>query len=261
MNKDAFLPSSSGRKRPTFLEDRRLYRIFSRNPLLWRNIQLIRYRNSRLIGQIVSPSHHLVLEGFPRSGNSFSVRAFLQANGMRRTWSIAHHFHKLPQILLGVRWQRPTIVLIRNPDEAVLSLFAHSIIKAVASVEDTQTQLRKFQNLFEHWQHYYEIVYELRDDVVLSDFSTTTQRFDLVLQAANTKFEKDFAWDGLSCSNTQKAIFETGGSHLSPSRDRDSLKDQLREIIRHAELEKAREVAQMTYEKLRRHTVVCKEFE
>lgn len=242
-------------KRPTFLNDAQFYKFFARNPLLWRNIQLVRYRNSRLIGQIVSPSHHLVLEGFPRSGNSYSIRAFLHANGARRAWSIAHHFHKLPQVLLGRKWGRPMIVLMRNPDDAVLSLAAHTAMKAVSSLEDTAFQVRGFRILFEHWHHYYKTVHNLRDSVVLSDFETTTQRFDLVLQAANTRFNQDFAWDGLTSPATQRAIFQNGGTHLSPNQDRDAIKDELHRIIGHADVQQARDDARRTYEQLRRHTI------
>lgn len=231
------------------------YQFFCRNPVIWRNLQLFRYRNSRLIGQIVSPDHHLVLEGFPRSGNSFSIRAFLHANGARRTWSVAHHFHKLPQVVLGVRWQRPTIVLMREPDAAVLSLMAHSIMKTRLPADDPDLHLSAYRNLFEHWQYYYETVHALRNHLVISDFSATTQQFDQVLEAANTRFESDFSTAGLACVATRDTIFETGGGHLSPNHDRDVIKNRLKDVIEHAALRDARDSARRTYNLVYRNAI------
>src|SRR5918999_5771267 len=60
----------------------------------------------------------IVIEGFPRSANSFAVAAFARAQG--RKPKIAHHVHAPAQVIAAARAGIPAIVLIRNPEEAVL---------------------------------------------------------------------------------------------------------------------------------------------
>ena len=69
---------------------------------------------------LISKKTEIVIEGYPRSANTFSVFAFLQAQG--RHISIAHHLHVEAQIVLGVRWGIPVLVLLRNPVDAIRSL-------------------------------------------------------------------------------------------------------------------------------------------
>ena len=61
----------------------------------------------------------ICIEGFPRSGNTYSVSAFKLAN---KGIKISHHLHVPAQVLLAVQYQIPTIVVIRNPLDAVTSL-------------------------------------------------------------------------------------------------------------------------------------------
>ena len=227
-----------------------------KSPHLWRNLQLLRYRNSRFIGQLVSPNHHLVLEGFPRSGNSYSVRVFLNANGCRRTWSIAHHFHRLPQVTLGVRWERPSIVLVRRPDDAVLSLVAHSIMRNVIPAEGRSLHLRYLTRAFGRWSRFYQGALEVRENIIISDFSATTERLDRVFAATNERFGTDFC-TSLPTEAERKAIFDTGGTHLSPNALRSNIKDRLTELIQDRGLQKQRDAASQLYDQVKKFSIVA----
>lgn len=70
---------------------------------------------------LVDNKTELVIEGFPRSGNTFAVVAF-QSGGSNRFVHIAHHLHVEAQVLRGVAKSLPVCVLIRNPIDAVKSL-------------------------------------------------------------------------------------------------------------------------------------------
>jgi hypothetical protein len=61
-----------------------------------------------------------VIEGFPRSANTFAATAFELAH--TRHVRVARHLHVPSQIIAGARLGIPTIVLVRDPEEAVLSL-------------------------------------------------------------------------------------------------------------------------------------------
>lgn len=77
----------------------------------------------RLMGrhgcQVVDKQTDIVIEGYPRSANTFAVAAFSLAQ--RQSVRIAHHLHVPAQIIQAVKWNIPTLVLIRNPEDAVLS--------------------------------------------------------------------------------------------------------------------------------------------
>lgn len=70
----------------------------------------------------VSRRTEIVIEGFPRSGNTFAVVAFRQAQ--RRKIEIAHHLHAAAQIKRAAKLKVPAIVLIREPSDAILSVVA-----------------------------------------------------------------------------------------------------------------------------------------
>ena len=70
----------------------------------------------------VTPDKLVVIEGFPRSGNSFARRAFIMAQDETfDVTRIAHHLHVPAQVIRAARWRIPTLVLIRRPKDAVLS--------------------------------------------------------------------------------------------------------------------------------------------
>lgn len=61
----------------------------------------------------------LVIEGFPRSGNTFAVFALRQANG--GYLRVPTHVHQPAQVKRAVRLGLPTVVVIREPVEALAS--------------------------------------------------------------------------------------------------------------------------------------------
>ncbi|HTT94924.1 MAG TPA: hypothetical protein VMF55_09640 [Solirubrobacterales bacterium] len=58
------------------------------------------------------------IEGYPRSGNSFAVESFRQANPAAR---IAHHVHVPSQITRALSLRIPAALVIRDPADAVTS--------------------------------------------------------------------------------------------------------------------------------------------
>ena len=62
----------------------------------------------------------LVVEGFPRSGNSVFVTALVHAGVSPN--AIAHHTHAAAQAIAGVRRGLPVCVLLRAPEGAIRSL-------------------------------------------------------------------------------------------------------------------------------------------
>jgi hypothetical protein len=82
-------------------------------------IPIMKLRHPERIPEIVSPSTDLVIEGYPRSGNSFAFVAFSMVQ--ETNLSIAHHFHAPAQIIRAVELKIPVLLLIRDPIDAAIS--------------------------------------------------------------------------------------------------------------------------------------------
>jgi hypothetical protein len=70
-------------------------------------------------GEFPTAETEVCIEGVPRSGNTYAVIAFQVAQG--RTVSIAHHVHAAGAVIAAARMGTPVLVLVRKPEEAVLS--------------------------------------------------------------------------------------------------------------------------------------------
>jgi hypothetical protein len=128
----------------------------------------------------VAPDTQLVIEGFPRSGNSFARRAFIMAqNDPQIKDRIAHHLHVPAQVVRAARWQIPTLVLIRRPRDAVLSL-------AIRDPIPVDQALR-------YYRTFYETLEKYRDAYVLALFEEVTEDFGRVTKRINDKFGTTFS--------------------------------------------------------------------
>jgi hypothetical protein len=72
---------------------------------------------------LISAKTELVIEGYPRSGNTFAVAALQYAQP--RELRIARHTHAPAQVIEGVRRRLPVLVLVRDPRDAAASLVIH----------------------------------------------------------------------------------------------------------------------------------------
>jgi hypothetical protein len=135
--------------------------------------RLLRRDRSRM----VTSETQLVIEGFPRSGNSFARVAFVQAQ--REKVRIAHGLHVPAQVIRAARWHIPTLVLIRRPRDAVLS-FA---IRDPISVDQA----------LRYYLSFYETVEEYRGAYVLGRFEEVTEDYGRVIERINERFGTTFS--------------------------------------------------------------------
>jgi hypothetical protein len=127
--------------------------------------------------RVVTPETQLVIEGFPRSANSFARVAFNRAQ--KGTVRIATGLHVPAQVIRAVRWRIPTLVLIRRPKDAVLS-FA---IRDPISVEQA----------LRYYLAFYETVEGYGDAFVLGTFEEVTGDFGRVIRRLNDRFGTSFS--------------------------------------------------------------------
>jgi hypothetical protein len=132
------------------------------------------------LSRIVTPDTQLVIEGFPRSGNSFARRAFVMAQNESFDKSrIAHHMHVPAQVVRAARWRIPTLVLLRRPKDAVLSF-------AVWDPISVDQALR-------YYLSFYQTVEKYRDAYVLGLFEEVTEDFGQVIKRMNDRFGTTFS--------------------------------------------------------------------
>ena len=72
--------------------------------------------------KISTKNCNIVIEGFPRSGNSFALSAFAYAHP--DCDNIATHLHVAANVMLGVKYGVPVMLMLRSPVDAVKSLIS-----------------------------------------------------------------------------------------------------------------------------------------
>ncbi|WP_407916752.1 hypothetical protein [Kitasatospora sp. NE20-6] len=159
---------------------------------------------------LVRPDTALLIEGYPRSANTFCVVAFHMANGT--DLRLAHHLHTPVNVERAVRFGVPAIVLVRDPLAAVAS---HMVRSPWVRPADGLTGYTRF----------YERVRRLADSLVIADHGRVTTDFGGVVAQANRRFGTDFALYRPSPENDRAAMAridaieraDSGGA-LRPSR-------------------------------------------
>jgi hypothetical protein len=191
------------------------------------------------------PTDQIVIDGYPRSANTFATRALMSANpGV----AASHHMHAPANILLAARYKLPTIVVVRAPVDAVLSeVISHS-----------RLSLRR--GLLE-WNSFYATALPVLDQIVVGEFSVVTSDYAIVIEAVNRRFGTHFV-PYHNSAEADEAVFasiEAGarargksGTLLEqqvprPSTERADRKAALRAELERAELQPLVEQAQSLY--------------
>ena len=128
-------------------------------------------------GEVVGPGSDILIEGYPRSANQFSVAAFRLAQG--RPMRVAHHTHAPGHVLAALRLHVPAIVLIRDPCDSVLEFVL---------VRPTLTVRQALRG----WIRFYSALQAHRARFVTGPFSEVTSDFGAVIRRANERFGSAF---------------------------------------------------------------------
>jgi hypothetical protein len=136
-------------------------------------IRIARRRTPARLG--VDASTDLLIEGFPRSGNSFLVSWIAKANpGLR----IASHMHSIAHVHAALRRRLPVVVVIREPEAALASL----------ALFDRQ---RPIEQHIERYRRFHVGVLAVCDEVLVSPFTVTTGQPERVVEALRPAMVRD----------------------------------------------------------------------
>jgi hypothetical protein len=177
----------------------------------------------------------IVIEGFPRTGNTFAERAFAMAQD--RPFEVACHVHAPAQLIAAARWGVPAIALVRLPEETVLSfVIRHSHIP--------------IRQALRGYIRFYEPLVPYRHRLVVASFGEVTSDYGAVIRRVNERFGTSFAEfqhteeNVRACFDEIDRVYgarEEKGEALErivarPSEARRKIKDQLGETYRAAGL-------------------------
>lgn len=129
----------------------------------------------------ITEATQIVIEGYPRSGNTFAFFALKHAEALAgRDVQIASHVHTPSQVKLAVRLHEPTLLVIREPLDAVVSLLI-----AAPHV--------RFESAIHEWIHHHEELLPYRGGFVAGSFRQVTSDFGAVTDTVNERFGTAFA--------------------------------------------------------------------
>ncbi len=125
----------------------------------------------------VDRSTDIVIEGFPRSGNTFAFTAFLMAqpDAVRA----AGRVHAPAQLVAAAKWGIPGIALIRHPDEAIPSFV----------IRHPRIAIRQAMR---GWLRFYAPLRPYLDRLVVGVFDQVTKDFGAVIERVNDRFGTTF---------------------------------------------------------------------
>jgi len=123
----------------------------------------------------------LIIEGYPRSANTFS-KVVVELSNPRV--SIAHHMHSRAQIVRGIKYQIPTIVLLRNPKDAISSL----IIKTALSNNNLDRMISEYAY---YYSVFYREIESFIGSIFLVNFESVTKSPNQFIESIGQRYNLD----------------------------------------------------------------------
>lgn len=165
-----------------------VHRLVARRPALFFPYMRLRAKYRPIL---VAPDTEVVIEGYPRSGNTFAVAAFELAQ--ERPVRVARHTHAPAQVMEAARRGLPTLVLLRPPRQAAISLLIREPVF-------TPRQALALYLLF------YEGIRPYRQGYVIAPFDEVVSDFGRSVRRLNQAFATRFGVFEASPDNTDAAF-------------------------------------------------------
>ena len=172
--------------------------------------------------QAVQENTQLVIEGFPRSANSFSVAAIQSVQP--KPLIIASHLHAAAQVIRAADLSVPTLVLIREPADAIISLKCLELEISYRFKIEYPVWGACLKSYLKAWIKFYLQILPYRENYVIGLFDEVTNDFGAIIEQLNQRFQRNFAIFEHT-KESVKRIHKLVGFHSGPSEKREYLKD------------------------------------
>ncbi len=199
------------------------------HPMVFYSIFWFKKTNRPLM---ICRNSEIVIEGFPRSANTFSVIAFQQCQS--RDVRVAHHLHVPAQVIRATQWSIPTVVLVRNPLDAITSLL----------VRYPYVEPRR---VLQEYVRFYRRIFPLRDHFVVAEFGEVVSDYGAVIRRVNQRFATSFTPFVHTAENVDEvfkgikrvhvALAETSNQIAMPSPGKEPLKKEVNRKLNDPSLE------------------------
>lgn len=166
----------------------RLRHYVDRHPELFRLSYRLAGRPTEIL---VKRNSDLLIEGFPRSANTYAAWAFMLANPQR---SLARHVHSAAHVLLALRYKVPALVLLRAPEDAIQSLLVR---RPELAPKHAVIDYLNFHNTLTSY----------KSELVIAHFTTVIENFATVIEAVNNFYGCDFQAFAIDDEAAQARIF------------------------------------------------------
>ena len=197
-----------------------------KKPQLFYRIMLFKPRYREIL---ITEKTEIVIEGYPRCANTYAVAALWITQD--RKLSVARHTHAIAQIIRASEKQLPTLLLIRNHEDAIISYVIRE--KNV----DISLAINRYID-------FYRVAHSLAKGFVISDFDHTITQYHSLLENLNTRYGLSLNVKRLNKTDLikiQELVEDmerkSAGGLLSelkvsrPSKQRDMIKHKLREKL------------------------------
>jgi hypothetical protein len=201
---------------------RQIKQALQRVPTLY--LELLRLKRWRHWSRdwVVGKTTGVVIDGFPRSANSYFLSAFQLIQ--ERPFNIATHVHAPAQIIRACSLRIPTFVMIRNPADACKSLKA---LECQCNPKKMSRYLRiPLARYLEDYCSFYSTILFCRDQFTLVHFDEVIRSVAAPIMRMNQGFGTAYIARDLTDEEKAK-VFEEGGTHLAPDSDRDRIKSMI----------------------------------
>lgn len=179
---------------------------------------------------LCKPDTRLVLEGYPRSSNSFAVDILIASAGrLLHSSQLGHHTHDVANLQIADAYGIPKLILIREPKDAILSFHIYS-----------RAPVAKCAKLY---GDFYQGALELTDNADAAHFSEITGDFGKVVRKVNRLLgvkipvNQDFEQIKEQALSSVRERAKSGDKDLdtrqvaAPNPEREVLKDKARSDV------------------------------
>jgi hypothetical protein len=175
-------------------------------PFLFIPISSLRYRFKNP-GKLmpVSWGVDLVIDGYPRSANSFAVNAFFSAQ--EEPVRVSHHLHAAANIIYAAKRNIPVLLLVRTPEDAVPS---YAIYSSVSLMHALNYNIR-----------FHRHVAPFIQQLCVADFHQIRTDYGAVMHRLNRKYNLNYRVFEHTKEN-EEHCFQVGSANakkLFPDRD------------------------------------------
>jgi len=195
----------------------RLKAVLENFPRLYLEVLRIKRRGHWSRDWVVSRGTEIVIEGFPRSANSFARSAFRSCQPNVR---YATHVHSSAQIVQACRWGIPTLVLLRDPQGAVCGDLAFQC-ELAGSDPDQVTAQSLNASLYRYIKFYRPLV-SLKPHFVVGHFPEVIADYGAVIRRINEKFGTAFVV--FEHTEENAADIKSRATHIGPNTNRERIK-------------------------------------